>query len=72
MNFEMAAEMAGMEDIPVMMSIVKDDVASAPRLEKDRRRGVAGLFFAYKIAGAKADTMAKLEEIKAVTDRVID
>ncbi len=72
MNFEMAAEMAGIEDIPVMMSIVKDDVASAPRLEKDRRRGVAGLFFAYKIAGAKADTMASLEEVKAIADRVID
>jgi len=72
MNFEMAAEMAGMEDIPVQMSIVKDDVVSAPRSEKDRRRGVAGLFFAYKLAGAKADTMASLEEVKATTDQVIE
>ena len=40
MNFEMAAEMAGMEDIPVQMSIVKDDVVSAPRSEKDRRRAM--------------------------------
>ncbi len=72
MNFEMAADMAGMEDIPVQMSIVKDDVVSAPRQEKDRRRGVAGLFFAYKLAGARADTMAGLDEVKAFTDRVID
>jgi len=72
MNFEMAAEMAGMEGIQVLTSIVKDDVASAPRSERDRRRGVAGLYFAYKIAGAKADTMAKLEEVKAVTDQVIE
>ncbi len=72
MNFEMAAEMTVMEDIPVLMSIVKDDIASAPPSEKDRRRGVAGLFFAYKIAGAKADDMASLEEVKAITDRVID
>jgi dihydroxyacetone kinase-like protein len=72
MNFEMAAEMAGMEDIPVQMSIVKDDVVSAPRSEKDRRRGVAGLFFAYKLAGAKADTMASLEEVKATADQVIE
>ena len=71
MNFEMAAEMAKMENIPVSMSIVADDVASAPRTQKERRRGVAGLFFAYKIAGAKADTMASLDEVKAVTDRVI-
>lgn len=72
MNFEMAAEAAEIEGIPVQMSIVKDDVVSAPRDEKDHRRGVAGLFFAYKLAGAKADTMASLDEVKAVADRVID
>lgn len=72
MNFEMAAEMAELEDIIVKMSIAKDDVASAPRTEMDRRRGVAGIFFAYKIAGAKADTMASLDEVKAVADKVIE
>ena len=72
MNFEMAADMAEMEGISVQMSIVKDDVVSAPRSEKDRRRGVAGLFFAYKLAGAKADTMASLEEVKATADQVIE
>lgn len=72
MNFEMAAEMADMEGIRVEMSIAADDVASAPRAEHDRRRGVAGIFFAYKIAGAKADTMASLDEVKAVTDAVIE
>jgi dihydroxyacetone kinase-like protein len=72
MNFEMAAEMAGMEDIKVQMSIASDDVASAPRTEKDRRRGVAGIFFAYKIAGAKADTMAGLDEVRATADSVIE
>lgn len=72
MNFGMAAEMAEMEGMRVLTSIVKDDVASAPRSEKDRRRAVAGLFFAYKIGGAKADTMASLEEVKAATDRAIE
>lgn len=71
MNFQMAAEMAGMEDIPVETCLASDDVASAPRNEWQRRRGIAGIFFAYKIAGAKADTMASLGEIKATTDRVI-
>ena len=71
MNFEMAAEMSGLEGIAVQLSIVADDVASAPREERHRRRGVAGLFFAYKLAGAKADTMATLAEVKATTDRVI-
>ncbi len=72
MNFEMAAEMAGMEDIPVKLSIASDDVASAPRSQKERRRGIAGIFFAYKIAGAKADTMASLDEVKATADSVIE
>lgn len=72
MNFEMSAEMAEMENIPVKMSIAADDVASAPRSEKERRRGVAGIFFAYKIAGAKADTRADLDAVKATTDRVIE
>jgi phosphoenolpyruvate---glycerone phosphotransferase subunit DhaK len=72
MNFEMAAEMAQVDDIEVKMSIAADDVASAPRAEKERRRGVAGIFFAYKIAGAKAETKASLNEVKKVTDRVIE
>ena len=72
MNFEMAAEMAGVEGIPVKMSIAADDVASASRSEKNRRRGIAGIFFAYKIAGAKADTKASLDEVKATADQVIE
>lgn len=72
MNFEMAAEMAGMEDIPVKMCTAADDIAAAPREQRERRRGIAGIFFAYKIAGAKADTMASLDEVKLITDRVIE
>ncbi len=72
MNFEMAAEMASAEGIPVKMSIAADDVASAPNAEKNRRRGIAGIFFAYKIAGAKADTKASLDEVKATADQVIE
>jgi dihydroxyacetone kinase-like protein len=71
-NFEMAAEMAGIEDIVVKLSIASDDVASAPPLQKDHRRGVAGIFFAYKITGAKAETMANLDEVKATADNVIE
>jgi len=72
MNFEMAAEMANAEGIPVKLSIAADDVSSAPRSEKNRRRGIAGIFFAYKIAGAKADTKASLDEVKATADQVIE
>jgi phosphoenolpyruvate---glycerone phosphotransferase subunit DhaK len=72
MNFEMSAEMAEMENIHVLTSIAKDDVASAPRAEFTRRRGVAGIFFAYKIAGAKAETRASLDQVKAITDQAIE
>jgi len=72
MNFEMAAEMAAVDGITAKLSIAADDVASAPHAEKNRRRGIAGIFFAYKLTGAKADTMANLDEVKATADKVIE
>ena len=51
MNFDMAAEMASFEDIEVRTVLVKDDVASAPPEEAGRRRGVAGMVFAFKMRG---------------------
>lgn len=71
MNFDMAAEMADMDDIPVRSVLVKDDVASAPPEEADRRRGVAGMVFAFKVAGAKADKGGSLEEVVEVTERAL-
>jgi dihydroxyacetone kinase-like protein len=66
LNFEMAAEMASMESITVDSLVASDDVASAPKGEEGKRRGVAGIFFVYKVAGAKADELASLEEVKRV------
>lgn len=63
MNFEMAAEIAEMKGIKVMSVRIADDVASAARHESAKRRGVAGLVYAYKIAGAKASKLAPLEEV---------
>ncbi|HHT68546.1 MAG TPA: dihydroxyacetone kinase subunit DhaK [Firmicutes bacterium] len=71
MNFDMAAELASMDDIRVESIRVADDVASSPKGEEDKRRGVAGLFFAYKIAGAKAETGAELDEVVVVTNRAL-
>ena len=71
MNFDMAAEMADMEDIQVRTVLVKDDVASAPPEESDRRRGVAGMVFTFKIAGAKADQGASVDEVVAVTEKAL-
>ncbi len=71
MNFDMAAEMAYMEDIPVRTVLVKDDVASAPPEEAARRRGVAGMVFAFKIAGAKAGMGADLDDVVRVAEKAL-
>jgi len=71
MNFDMASEMAGFEDIRVETVIVADDVASAPKGSEKKRRGVAGLFYAYKIAGACADEMKSIEEVRRVTEKAL-
>jgi dihydroxyacetone kinase-like protein len=71
MNFDMAAEMAEMEDVEVRTVLVRDDVASAPPEEADRRRGVAGMVFAFKVAGAKADQGGSLDEVVEVAERAL-
>ena len=73
MNFDMAAEMAEVEeDIEVRTVLVRDDVASAPPEEADRRRGVAGMVFAFKVAGAKADLGGSLDEVEALARKALD
>ncbi len=69
MNFGMAADMAQAEGIEVQTSLGSDDVASAPAAEHESRRGIAGIYFAYKIAGAKAAEGASLDEVKRVADK---
>lgn len=71
MNFDMAGEMAEFEDIEVRTVLVKDDVASAPPEEADRRRGVAGMVFAFKVAGAKAALGGSLDEIVTITEKAL-
>lgn len=72
MNFGMAADLASMEDIRVEEVLVTDDVASAPKGEEDKRRGVAGLFYAYKTAGAAAEKMYSLNEVKRIAKKTVD
>ena len=71
MAFGMAAEMAELEGIQVQTVLGTDDVVSALPEEANKRRGVAGIFFAYKIAGAKADTGASLDEVVATAKKVM-
>ncbi len=66
MNFTMAAEELAAEGIPVRHVAVADDVASAPAERKQERRGIAGDFFVFKIAGAAADLGEPLARVEAL------
>jgi len=52
--------------------IVADDVASAPSTERAKRRGVAGMVFAFKTAGAAADAGASLDNVQCVARHTAD
>lgn len=69
MTFDMAAELCEMEDIETRSIVGADDVNSgAPEI----RRGVAGIFFMYKAAGAKAAQMGTLDEVLAAAQKAKD
>ena len=72
LNFDMAGEIVEMEDIRATTVLVADDVASAGPEQRDQRRGVAGMIYAFKIAGAKADSGADLEAITAAAQKAAD
>jgi len=70
MNFDMAAEMLEMDDIEVKSIVGADDTLSSSNVSA--RRGVAGIFFMYKAAGAKADQMGTLDEVLAAAKKAGD
>ena len=72
MNFDMAGEMLEMEDISSTTVLLADDVASAPIDEKEKRRGVAGMVYAFKIAGAAAEEMRNLEDVTRIAQKTAD
>jgi dihydroxyacetone kinase-like protein len=63
MNFEMACEIVKDEGVNTKTIIVADDIASANLEEKEKRRGIAGMIFVFKVAGGFAETGASLEEV---------
>jgi dihydroxyacetone kinase-like protein len=69
MNFDMAKDMASMDNIRVEQVVGAEDVASAPKGQEGKRRGVAGIFFLYKCAGAMAEGGASLDEVKRVAGK---
>jgi dihydroxyacetone kinase len=67
LNFDMAQARCQAEGIDVRTVCVTDDVASAPKGEESDRRGVAGDFFVFKVAGASAARGDSLDEVERIT-----
>lgn len=72
MNFRQAMDdCRELEDIRCEELLGTDDIASAPEALADTRRGVAGIVYAYKIAGAAAEEMRNLDEVVSVTKKAL-
>jgi len=71
MNFGLAKDLAELEDIEVESVVVRDDVAVPDSTYSTGRRGIAGTVFVHKIAGAKAESGANLQEVKAAAEKAI-
>lgn len=70
-NFRMACDEVEFDDIETRTVLVRDDVASSPKENADKRRGVAGMVYAFKIAGAAADRLMSLDQVAAVTEKAL-
>ena len=68
-NFEMAAELADLDGIQVKHCVGNDDVASSIVGEEHKRRGVAGIFFVYKAAGAAAAKGGSLDDVTRIAEK---
>jgi dihydroxyacetone kinase-like protein len=72
MNVKMAQKMAAKDGIRVETVVANDDVPSAPKSEREKRRGVAGEVLMWKVGGAKAATGASLDEVIQAAQKAID
>ena len=72
MNVKMAVKMAKKAGITMKTVIANDDVASAPKDQREKRRGVAGEIFMWKAGGAKAALGGDLDEVIAAAQKAID
>jgi phosphoenolpyruvate---glycerone phosphotransferase subunit DhaK len=72
LNFDLAADLAAVEDIRVASVRWADDVASAPPEHAADRRGIAGIFFGYKVAGACAASGADLAAVAAAAAHALE
>jgi dihydroxyacetone kinase-like protein len=72
MNLELACENVEFDNVKTRKVFVRDDVASSPKESADKRRGVAGMVYAFKIAGAAAAAMKNLDEVAGLAQKALD
>jgi dihydroxyacetone kinase-like protein len=72
MNVRMAQKMAEKEGITVRTVVANDDVPSASKNEREKRRGVAGEVLMWKVGAASAARGASLDEVISVSRRAIE
>lgn len=69
MNVKLAMKMAASKDMRIRTVVANDDVASAPREEIGKRRGVAGEIFMWKVGGAAAAQGYDLDGVIGVAQK---
>ncbi|GMA08818.1 dihydroxyacetone kinase subunit DhaK [Tetragenococcus halophilus subsp. flandriensis] len=72
MNVKMAVQMAADEDIDVKYVVANDDIASSPKETKEKRHGIAGGYFMWKVGGARAELGGTLDEVIASAQNIIN
>ena len=71
-NFDLSVDMAELEGIATRTVLGRDDVASQPKERATDRRGVAGIFFAFKAAGAAAERGDSLDQVAEIAEDIIE
>lgn len=69
LNFDKAQDQCRELGHDVRTVVLNDDVASAPKEEAHKRRGIGGLFWVFRIAGAKAEERASLDDVFEIATR---
>jgi len=69
MNFTLAQERLKRDGVDTRVIFVTDDIASAPVSEITKRRGIAGDFVVFKVAGAAAEEGMDLDGVERVARR---
>jgi len=64
--------MLELEDVASTTVLLADDVASAPEAEREKRRGVAGMVYAFKMAGGAAEAGGDLAEVTRIATKAAD